>query len=239
METVPNFPALNARNGLAYWMGAFVLGNLASFFVLMLVWRPADESDRFPVWVTAVSAAAMWAVFLLFLRLLSRGIGSGSFRHDFGFAFRPADLWAGIPIGVASQFLLVNIVNWPLSRVFPDHFSSGEIERRARELADSAPGAWFVLLVVIVALCAPVVEELLYRGLVQQGLANSLGARRAWVIAAALFAAIHLVPVEFPGLFVFALVLGWCYRRTNRLGLGIVAHMAFNASGLLVVALLN
>lgn len=239
MEAVPNFPALNARNGLAYWAGAFVLGNLASFFVLMLVWRPTEASDRFPVWVTATSAAAMWAVFLLFMRMLSKGIGSGSFRHDFGFAFRVSDLWVGIPLGVASQFILVNIVNWPLARVFPDHFSPDEIERRARELSDSAPGAWFALLVVVVALAAPVVEELLYRGLVQQGLANSLGAERAWVLAAALFAAIHLVPVEFPGLFAFALVLGWCYRKTGRLGPGIIAHMAFNASGLLVVALLN
>lgn len=239
MDTVPNFPALNARNGIAYWAGAFILGNLASFFVLMLVWRPADSSDRFPVWVTAVSAAAMWSVFSLFLRMLSRGIGSGSFRHDFGFAFRLSDLWLGVPIGVFSQFVLANIVNWPLSKVFPDHFSPDEVERRARELSDSAPGAWFLLLVFVVVVCAPVIEELIYRGLVQQGLANSLGRTKAWLIAAALFAAIHLVPVEFPGLFVFALVLGWCYRRTDRLGLCIVAHMAFNASGLLVVALLN
>jgi membrane protease YdiL (CAAX protease family) len=54
-----------------------------------------------------------------------------------------------------------------------------------------------------------------------------------------MFAGIHLAPVEFPGLFVFALVLGWCYRRTGRLGLSVVTHMAFNATGLIVVALMS
>lgn len=239
MDVVPNFPALNARNGLGYWFGAFVLGNLASLFVLMVVWRPADESDTFPVWVTALSAAAMWLVFAAFLRMLSRGIGSGSMRHDFGLAFRFSDVLVGIPVGVLSQFVLVNLVNLPLVRLFPDRFSAEEIEKRAQELSDSAPGAWFVVLVLMVVVFAPLIEELVYRGLVQQGLANSIPAGRAWVGAAALFAGIHLVPIEFPGLFAFALVLGWCYRRTGRLGLGIVAHMAFNASGLLVVAVLN
>jgi membrane protease YdiL (CAAX protease family) len=32
-------------------------------------------------------------------------------------------------------------------------------------------------------------------------------------------------------------VLGLCYRRTQRVGLPIVTHLAFNATGLLLVAL--
>ena len=48
---------------------------------------------------------------------------------------------------------------------------------------------------------------------------------------------VHLEPIEFPGLFAFALVLGFCYRRTQRVGLSMVTHLAFNATGLLLVAL--
>ena len=69
--------------------------------------------------------------------------------------------------------------------------------------------------------------------------ANSLGATRAWLIAAVVFGAVHLQPVEFPGLFAFALLLGYVYRRTGRLGMCITTHMAFNACGLLLVSLLN
>jgi membrane protease YdiL (CAAX protease family) len=53
------------------------------------------------------------------------------------------------------------------------------------------------------------------------------------------FGAVHLQPVEFPGLFAFALLLGYVYRRTGRLGMCITTHMAFNACGLLLVSLLN
>ena len=55
-------------------------------------------------------------------------------------------------------------------------------------------------------------------------------------IRAAFFPAIHFRPVEFPGLFVCGLILGTCALRTGRLGMGIAAHMAFNATGLLLVA---
>ena len=239
MDTIPNFPALNGRNALGYWFGAFLLGNIASVLAMVLVWRPANPDEQMPIGATAVSAIALWSVFFLFLTLLSRGIGSGSMRHDYGLAITGTDVLVGVPLGVFSQFVLVNIVNWPLSRVFPGHFSPDAVEQRARELSDSARGGWVVVLVLVVVVLAPVIEELVYRGLVQQGLANSLGSLRAWPVAAVVFAAVHLQPVEFPGLLAFALVLGWCYRRTNRLGLCIVTHMAFNASGLAVVALLN
>lgn len=239
MDTIPNFPALNGRNALGYWFGAFLLGNIASVLAMVLVWRPANPDEQMPIGATAVSAIALWSVFFLFLTLLSRGIGSGSMRHDYGLAIAGTDVLVGVPLGVFSQFVLVNIVNWPLSRVFPGHFSPDAVEQRARELSDSARGGWVVVLVLVVVVLAPVIEELVYRGLVQQGLANSLGSLRAWPVAAVVFAAVHLQPVEFPGLLAFALVLGWCYRRTNRLGLCIITHMAFNASGLAVVALLN
>jgi membrane protease YdiL (CAAX protease family) len=45
-------------------------------------------------------------------------------------------------------------------------------------------------------------------------------------------------PVEFPGLFAFALVLGWARYSTARIGMSIVTHMAFNATGLALVVLL-
>jgi membrane protease YdiL (CAAX protease family) len=239
MEPVPNFPALNGRNALGYWFGAFLLGNIASLMAVLLVWRPENTDDPVPIGATAASALGLWTVFFLFLLLLSRGIGSRSMRHDYGLAFTGRDVLVGLPLGVFSQFVLVNIVNWPLSRIFPDSFSPEAVEQRARELTESATGAWVIVLVAVVVFGAPFIEELVYRGLVQQGLANSLGATRAWLIAAVLFAAIHLEPIEFPGLLAFALVLGWCYRRTSRLGLCMVTHMAFNASGLLVVSLIN
>jgi membrane protease YdiL (CAAX protease family) len=46
------------------------------------------------------------------------------------------------------------------------------------------------------------------------------------------------VPVEYPGLFAFALVLGLARQKTGTLGLPIITHLAFNATGLLLVMML-
>ncbi len=80
------------------------------------------------------------------------------------------------------------------------------------------------------------VEELVYRGLLQGAVVRRINDAVAVVVVAAFFALIHFRWVEFPGLFVFGLILGVCALRTGRLGMGIFAHMAFNATGLMLVA---
>ena len=125
---------------------------------------------------------------------------------------------------------------WPLETWFPDTFTVADREENARTLYDSANGAWLVALVLIVVVGAPLVEELLYRGLLQGAFVRRVNDVLAVVVVAIWFALIHFRPVEYPGLFVVGLVLGTCALVTRRIGLGIVAHAAFNATGLIWVA---
>jgi membrane protease YdiL (CAAX protease family) len=157
-------------------------------------------------------------------------------RNYFGLKFAKVD-WIGIPLGVFSQVVLMNVVNWPLNKWWPDTFNPERVENRARDMVDAARGVWFIVLFLIVVIGAPLVEELVYRGFIQGGLQARIGSTWALLITAAWFTVVHLEPIEFPGLFAFAVVLGLCYRRTQRVGLPIVTHLAFNATGLLLVAL--
>jgi len=93
-----------------------------------------------------------------------------------------------------------------------------------------------VALVRLVAIGAPIVEELVYRGLILQTLQSRIDDVLALIASAAFFAAIHFAPVEFPGLFAFGIVLGLCYQRTGRLGMAVAAHVGFNAMGLVIAA---
>ncbi|MEY3575847.1 MAG: hypothetical protein RLZZ88_990, partial [Actinomycetota bacterium] len=104
-------------------------------------------------------------------------------------------------------------------------------------LYDSANGIWLVVLFVIVVLGAPIVEELVYRGFLQAGLQGRFNDIVALVVTAVWFTVVHGRVAEFPGLFAFALVLGTCFLVTKRLGLPFVAHLAFNATGLALLAL--
>ena len=194
------------------------------------------ESGSEPVWVIALSALALWVPFVAMLVIFSQQFGTKNFVRDYFFKFRWVDL-LGVPLGVASQLVLVNLVYWPLREFFPDTFSSEQIEDRARDLYERADGPWLIVLVVIVVIGAPFVEELVYRGFIHGTLRSTMNSAVALVVAAMWFTAIHLAPVEYPGLFAFALVLGLSFHVTKRLGMPIVAHMAFNATGLILVSL--
>lgn len=228
---------LTARRTFTLWAMAFLLANITASVVVLATHGTGDDDALTPIWVIGVSGLAMWTAYLVVIASVSRRYGSGDVVTDYKITFTWGDLW-GIPLGIASQFILVTAVTYPLTKLFPDQFSVEEVEKRARELSDAASGGWVVVLFLVVVIGAPVVEEIVYRGLLQQGLERSINPMIALVVTAVIFAAIHLQPVEFPGLFAFALVLGWTYRKSQRLGLPIITHMAFNASGLLVVTVL-
>lgn len=228
---------VTARRTFTLWAMAFLLANITASVVVFATYGTGDDDALTPIWVIAISGLAMWTAYLIVIAAVSRRYGSGDVVADYKITFTWRDWW-GVPIGVASQFILVTAVTYPLTKLFPDQFSVEEVEKRARELSDAASGGWVIVLFLVVVIGAPVVEEIVYRGLLQQGLERSINPMVALVVTAVIFAAIHLQPVEFPGLFAFALVLGWTYRKSQRLGLPIITHMAFNASGLLVVTML-
>lgn len=234
---MPSTPEKRAEGfqGLAIWLLVYVAASFASVVALVATGRSGTETP--PMWALAVNVSVMWAVYLYFLpRFLP--FSETSLRSQFWSWFSLRDLWIGIPLGVGSQLILMNLVNWPLSKLFPEQFSPEQISERADEIASTAPGWWALLLFLVVVIGAPIVEEIVYRGCLQTRLVSSFGPAIGVVSTAVLFALIHLSPVEIPGLFVFALVLGVVRLRSGTLGLPIVTHFAFNATGLSLVMLL-
>lgn len=194
----------------------------------------ADLGDDLTIAQLAVVAVGTWSVFLLALAYTGRRSGSGDPIADFGLRFRPIDLLA-VPAGVVAQIAMIPLLYAPLRWIWPATFSDDRLEQRARELADRATGFSVVVLVVVVVVGAPIVEELVYRGLLQRSMAAAWGRWRALAAAAAWFAIIHLSPVEYPGLFVAGAVFGFGVALTGRIGPGILAHAAFNATGIVVL----
>ena len=220
--------------GLAIWLGMYLCANIALMVALALTGRGDVEQTQIPIWATAVGVTAMWSVFLVAVpRYLPYEEQSNNRLFSRWISLR--DIAIGVPLGFASQYILMNVVNWPLMQLFPDSFSFDEISQRATDLTNTAPGAWVVVLILVVVVGAPIVEEIVYRGAVQTHLQRTAGTAVALIGTSVLFAAIHMSLIEFPGLFAFALVLGYTRLRSDTLGLPIVTHMAFNAAGLILV----
>lgn len=237
-EGVSGAPRQRSGFGVGFiflaWLGSYLLATVLTAVVQLLVDSGDLTGDSAPTWAFALVAIALWVPNLAMLVIVSRRRGTGNFRHDFSFRFNRRDLF-GIPIGIASQLLLVGIVTWPFRQLFPGPFSVDNIDKRATGLVDAAHGYWIILLTMIVVIGAPVVEELVFRGFIQGGLQQRFRQITALVIGAVWFTIVHLNPVEFPGLFAFAIVLGLCFMKTQRLGMSIWAHVAFNATALILV----
>lgn len=222
-------------SAIALWLGAYVAALPLQAVVLTVLDAGDVDPDLWPTSTTVATVLCLWIPFVIGLVALSHLRGGASFRDDYRARFRSIDL-VGLPIGVAGQFLLVPLLYWPLSSLFPDTFDAAKVEERATDLWDRASGGWVLALVAVVAIGAPLVEEFVYRGVILQALEGRVNDIVALVVSAAFFAAIHLQPVELPGLFLIGLVFGLCWQRTGRLACPILAHVAFNASGLLLAS---
>lgn len=102
-----------------------------------------------------------------------------------------------------------------------------------REIADLTevfgPTIWGLLLsIALVVIVAPVVEEVVFRGVLQGAFASQWGWRVAVVASAALFAFYHLTPWLFVPLFALGLACGWLAHTRRTLLPAISLHAAYN-----------
>lgn len=217
-----------ARAGAIGFAGTWVCAVVASSIPLVVF---AETGEPITIPVLAASLIFGWITFLAGATLTSRSHGSGDVLADLGISFRPVDA-IGIPIGILSQVALVPLVYVPLREIWPATFNEDALTETAKDLVDRADGALLPLLIVLVVIGAPVVEEIVYRGLLQRPLLNQFSAPFVIVAVAAIFAVIHFRPVEYPGLFAVGLVFGVCAWRTGRVGMAIAAHVGFNLTGI-------
>ncbi len=94
------------------------------------------------------------------------------------------------------------------------------------ELLTGGLGALFAL-----AVAAPLSEELLFRGLILDGLRRRYPAGKAIVLSAVLFALAHLNPYQLAIAFGLGLFLAWLVLRTGSLWPAIWAHAGANGFG--------
>lgn len=214
------------------WATSWLLGTVAAVLTITALGGSGDEAVSIPQ--LAAGSLALWTVMGGALYVASRRFGSGDPLRDYAASFRPIDL-LGVPVGVATQLAVVPLLYVPLRRIWPETFDEEEITRRAQDLVDRAGGWSTVLLAVVVVVGAPLVEEFVYRGLLQRSAATAIGAVPSLLMTSLVFMLVHFSPVEYPGLFVAGLVFGAGVLVTGRIGPAIVTHAAFNLTGLVVV----
>ena len=229
MRPAPGEPRFQAGHAFAAWLIAAVVALSGQIAILAATGYIDVTVDDRPLWLDAVLLIPLWVSLLAATVVISRHWGTASLRDDYGLRFRAFDV-LGIPIGIASQAVLVPAIYWVL-RVSPEDVSS-----QARTLTDRAgTDGEVVLLVLMVVVGAPIIEELFFRGLLMRAIQARWNDSVALVASALFFALVHFQPLQIPGLFAFGLILGTCAQRTGRLGMSILAHAAFNGTAVVML----
>jgi membrane protease YdiL (CAAX protease family) len=143
---------------------------------------------------------------------------------------------------LACQYGLIPLLYLPFEQF--DRGLSHELSRPAqRDTGDAHTVAALVVLLVVLAVGAPIVEELFFRGLLQGALAHRYGPRTALWVQAGIFGVCHyqfgmpfstvvltVVPIACVGL-----VLGSLRWRYDRLAPGMIAHALCNVVAVVVL----
>lgn len=185
-----------------------------------------------------LSSLMLWIGLVGAVVVVSVRRGTGSIVRDFGLRFRWSDLGFGLAGALVGRVIAgVSILPLPL---LDEDFG----ETNDRTLFDQATTdgwSWFAL-IVVACIGAPLIEELFFRGLVQNRLVQRFGLAVGIGVASVLFGAAHLIGWEgFPtvvnawAVTFGGIVLGATYHYSKRLGAAVVAHSLFNAVALLVL----
>ena len=84
--------------------------------------------------------------------------------------------------------------------------------------------------VLSIALLAPVLEELLFRGAIQGHL--QAAGKKPWTaiaVSSLIFGVVHMNPAQIPFAFLLGMMFGWLYYRTGSLLPGIIGHVLNNS----------
>lgn len=227
-EPTPTLPLVAAMGAIAVLTASLIASKYVLEALVDLDW---------PLLVYVVLTGAIgYGPSVAWCRYASRRWGTGRLSTDIGLAPRWADLGWGPLIwlaAVGTQLAFAAIVvglDLPIS-----NNTDGVTELQADR-------TYIISLVITAVIAAPIVEEMVFRGVVLRSLRSRLPAIVAVLVQGVLFGAAHIDPVRGSGNLGLVMVLsgvgiafGAAAVLLGRIGPVIVAHAIFNAAVLVIV----
>jgi membrane protease YdiL (CAAX protease family) len=176
--------------------------------------------------------ALFWAG-LLIGPLLASLIGKYKFMGKekmFALGFKPRWLLWALGLGLGAQAISLSL-GLLIQQAYGEGSANGNAAQVAEAFSDVSP----IILFLMLAVGAPIVEEIFYRGLVFTAVANRFGLLAGGIVSSLLFGISHYQGGGYNGLFVVMLtsalggVLAYARYRSKGLALPILIHMVFNA----------
>lgn len=223
-------PILIYLAALVASVAAVVLAHFAGLVDLVAFADPdaADSEEQLPR-IIMLAAIAQYGAMYLGLRVLSARKGTGDFQEDYHLHVASNDwpyLLYGVGLLFASSIALFGLFNWlgvdaPTQEVV-------EAASASDDLAET------VIIVLVIGIVAPILEEMLFRGVLLDVLKSRLALNPAIWITGIVFGVVHLTdPAALllaPALVGLGVIMGYVRERSGgSLSRPILMHMGFNA----------
>lgn len=117
--------------------------------------------------------------------------------------------------------------------------SASKMSTYAEKLSKVTEGGSFLGRVIFICLAGPLIEELLYRGVLFRVLKRFFPFIWVNLIQAAIFGISHYNPIQAIYTFILGLILGYVYNKCQTVVAPILVHIGFNISGFLLPQLLT
>lgn len=91
-----------------------------------------------------------------------------------------------------------------------------------------------VVSIISICLIAPLIEEMLFRGIILRSFLENYSVRSSILLSSLLFALLHMTVTQLPVAFIMGCLLGWLYARTKCLWPSIMAHFFYNSFAVLL-----
>ncbi len=190
-----------------------LLADKTFVFLFVLGWVPAH----------LLTLALIWAI--------ATKLGKYPLREMFGLSWKP-DFRLGKSVGVA---IALFVMAWVIAAF------SGAKKTDLDQILDSSRAAALTLAFIAVA-TAPLIEEMIYRGLLYSALQRAIGRWFAIVLVASMFAGLHVYQYRqnlgaILSISLLSFVLTYIRARTGQLLPCFVIHLVFNGVQSLIIVL--
>lgn len=186
-----------------------------------------QKNPQIIIWGGTIAAVLQIALMTLYLQRHERLERIG--LTHFG-SMKPLPL-LGLSFCVVIAAMVVNALY--ANFVIPGIKMQGEFVQILANLEKTPANIMAGIFVVVIA--APLVEELLFRGLLQRALVSHLPVWGAIIISSFAFSLVHGQLYAIPGLMSLSIAFGYIYHRTGSLRTNILLHIANNAFTLLMM----
>lgn len=96
-----------------------------------------------------------------------------------------------------------------------------------------------ILAFILMVIAAPFLEELIFRGIILDGLLKIYSPIKSILVSSLLFGLVHLNPWQFVTGLIIGIFSGWVYYKTRSLLPSIIIHAAVNLSGFAMRFMVN